>query len=133
MSRITNNSKALAPISNGDANRQHIFNRKMKRIEVMRLITAMLKRKRLNDQKALSNIELYLDDWAFHHGTPITKANAAEAVADCVDRVLSLQQTKQEIAEQKEFEQLQGGLDDEPDFESAILKQQPELRKFKKV
>ena len=139
--QIANNVKVLGAISNGVANHDHIFSRMRKRIEAMRMVTMFFKRARAEKQKAESNIELYLDDWAFQHGTPITKANMAEAVMDCVDRVVSLQHAKQQAAEEQEFRALQGslgdGFDDGPTFdlpgdaeiEKEIVKHYPELKR----
>lgn len=110
--QIANNVKVIGAISNGVANHDHIFSRMRKRIEAMRIVTMFFKRARAERQKAESNIELYLDDWAFQHGTPITKANMEEAVMDCVDRVVSLQHAKQQAAEEQEFRALQGSLGD---------------------
>ena len=92
------NLDALAPLSNMDANTKHIFSRVKKRFEAMRLIGIFLKRERADKQKAESNLELYLDDWVFHHG-PITKENAAEVVADCLDRVRQQQRTVQALSD----------------------------------
>jgi hypothetical protein len=141
MSKRQSNRTVLAGLRDPSTNSQHIFTRMRKRIEAMRIVTMFFKRARADKQKAESNIELYLDDWAYQHGTPITKANMEEAITDCIDRVLSLQQAKQQAAEEKEFRALQGPLGDDFDggpfadlpgdgeFRQAILKQQPELKK----
>ncbi len=134
-----NNIKILAPLSDMDANTEHIFSRMRKRIEGMRLVAVFFKRARAEKQKAENNVELYLDDWAYQHG-PITKENIEEAIADCVDRVTQQAHQRRQIAEEAEFRQMQGpladsddeafhGLPDDAAFAKAILKQQPELKR----
>jgi hypothetical protein len=110
--QIANNRKILDSIRNGDGNRGHIFSRAWKRMQAMKLVSTFLKRSRQESQKAESNIELYLDDWAFHHGTPITKGNMDEAMTDCVDRMVSLHQVKQQAAEESELRTMEGTLGD---------------------
>jgi hypothetical protein len=116
--QMANNRKILDSIGNDEANKGHIFKRAWKRMRAMQIVGTLLKRARQDEQKALTNAELYLDDWAFHHGGPITKGNVKEAVADCVDRATSLHRAKQHAAEEKEFRTMQGPLgdsfDDEP-------------------
>jgi hypothetical protein len=133
--QIANNLRVLGAFSSMDANQEHIWSRIQKRVEAMRLVSIFLKRKRQDDQKAASNVELYLDDWVYQHG-PITQANVKEAVADCVDRVVQQARSRERIAEENEFKQMQGplgdGFDDEPfqglpddaAFEQAIVRQQ---------
>jgi hypothetical protein len=117
-----NNIRILDTIGNDEGNRSHIFNRAWKRIQAMKIVVSLLKRKRQDGQKALTNIELYADDWAFHHGTPIDPpdkptGNFQEFVADCVDRAVTLHQRKQQAEENAEWRNMQGSLadfDDEP-------------------
>ena len=90
------NLKLLASLRDSDANREHIFGRAQQRHRVMELLTRFIKRKKADRAKAETNLEIYLDDWAFHHGTTITKENIGEAVADLVDRV-----AKQKLAKQR--------------------------------
>lgn len=111
------NRRIVDTIGNDEGNRGHIFSRAWKRIQVMKLIASLLKRKRMNDQRAMTNIELYADDWVFHHGTPIDppdkpNGNFREFVADCVDRVVTIQQNKQQVKEDAEWRNMQGSLAD---------------------
>lgn len=150
MNNEANNRKVLEPFSKMDANAEHIFSRTRKRIEAMRLVAIFLKRKRQDTQKAQANIELYLDDWIYHHG-PIDYLPSKEhpqggpifqnALADCADRIQKQQQAKDQMQEDAEFRQMQGslgdgfddgpfqGLPDDAAFEKAILKQRPELKR----
>jgi hypothetical protein len=143
--QIENNKKILASLRNDDANRDHIWKRCWKRVQAIRMVTVMRKRNREDEQKALTNAELYLDDWAFHRGG-ITKANMQEALADCIDRVLKQHQAKRQRQEQAEWRAMQGPLASEfadfhapfgdlpgdADFEAEILKEHPELKDFKR-
>jgi hypothetical protein len=141
--RVENNQKILASLRDSDANRDHIFKQCWKRFKAISLATIMLKRIRKDEQTALTNAELYLDDWGFHRGG-ITKANIKEAMTDCVDRVIKVHQAKQQHKEDAEFRAMQGALgefgDDGPmedlggdaEFEAEILKQHPELKAQKR-
>jgi histidinol dehydrogenase len=144
MDKRENNKKILASLRDDDANRDHIFKRCWDRIQAMRQVTTVLKRSREDEQKALTNIELYLDDWAFHRG-PITKDNVKEAMTDVVDRVLKQHQAKQQRVEDAEFHVMQGPLAEFADFNTplgdlpgdgeiadALCKADPELKKYRK-
>jgi hypothetical protein len=143
-----NNLKILSTIGDQEANRGHIFNRAWKRIQAMKVVVTLLKRKRMDEQRALTNIELYADDWAFHHGTPIDapdkpNGNFKEFAADCVDRMVTLHQRKEHAKEDAGFQQMQGslvdGFDDDQmhshpsdaDIEAALIKANPELKRFR--
>lgn len=66
--QIANNHKILDSIRNEGGNRGHIFSRAWKRMRAMQIIRTQIKRQKEDEQKALTNAENYLDDWAFHHG-----------------------------------------------------------------
>lgn len=143
MDRRENNKQALDSITNDDGNKQHIFARMLRRFNLKRKLAVMLKHDRQEREKAQANIEIYLDDWAFHRGG-ITTSNVKEAMADCVDRIVKLHRVKQHQAEDTEWRAMQGPLaefeDDRPmgdlpgdgDFERYVLKQHPDLKEFKK-
>ncbi|HKV79753.1 MAG TPA: hypothetical protein VJP02_16505 [Candidatus Sulfotelmatobacter sp.] len=140
MDRRENNKQALDSIRDNDGNKQHIFARLLRRFNLKRKLAVMLKHDRQERDKAQANIEIYLDDWAFHRGG-LTKNNVKEALADCVDRVVKLHQTKQQRTEDAAFREMQGPLGEfadegtmgdlpgDADFERYVLKQHPELKK----
>jgi hypothetical protein len=105
--RTERNLEALASLRNSDANSKHIEKRILKRHEANRLVHVMLRNIRSDKQTAMTTIELYLDDWVFNNG-PITRENYAEAIADCVDRVVKQAEARQRLREEAEFKELQG-------------------------
>ena len=143
MDRRENNKQALDSIRDNDGNKEHIFARLLRRFGLKRQIAVALKHDRQEREKAQANIEIYLDDWAFHRGG-ITTANVKEALVDCADRVVKLHQAKQQRAEDAEFRAMQGPLaafgDDGPmedlggnaEWADALIKADPELKKFRK-
>src|ERR1700730_4878112 len=120
-----NNIRILDTIGNGDANKGHIFSRAWKRIQAMKTVVTLLKRGRLDEQRALTNIELYADDWAFHHGAPIDppdkpNGNFKEFAADCVDRMVTLHQRKHQAKEDSAFRAMQGPLGEFEDLTAPM-------------
>ena len=113
--QIEQNRKLLASLGDGDANREHIFKRFQKRIEAMRLISIMFKRIRQDHQRAQSELEIYLDDWVYHHG-PIDYLPSKEhpmggpvfqnAMEDCIDRIAKQREAleQQKADAEHEFE-----------------------------
>ena len=152
--QIENNKMILAPISNDDANRGHIFRRMRQRVEAMRIVAVFLKRKRQSDQRAEANIEVYLDDWVYQHGTPIDYLPSKDhprggpifqnAMADCVDRITKQQGAANHLKEDAAFREMQGplaegfdlqkpmgGLPGDADIEAELIKADPELKRFR--
>jgi len=114
-----NNRKVLASLGDDDANSSHIFTRMRKRIESMRLVAVFLKRHRQDNQKAQTNIELYLDDWIYQHG-PIDYLPSKDhpqggpafqnAMEDCVDRVSKQHEALSQRREAAEVRAAEGSL-----------------------
>jgi hypothetical protein len=109
MDKRERNVNILDGVGSESANQRHIFSRLKARFENNKLIALALKRIRQDRQHAETNAELYLDDWAFHHGG-ITKRNLPIAVIDTIDRVLTLHRAKQQQREFNEERELTGGL-----------------------
>lgn len=139
MDKRERNKTILAGIGNESENQRHIFSRLLQRFKRNRAVALALKQIRQDKQKALSNIEMYLDDWAYHHGG-LTQANVHQAMSDCVDRMLALHQAKQQQREAQKERALSGGLGDgfdgefgdlpgDEDFEKYVLNQHPELKR----
>jgi len=97
--RQQRNRAVLAPLGDGDANSRHVANRKALRNEAVRLTRVALRRMKEDRQKALAQIELYLDDWVFNNGPITTKEQFENAVRDCVDRIKQRQKTARHLAE----------------------------------
>jgi hypothetical protein len=126
---MNNNVKILDGVKSEPANQRHIFARLKQRFENNKLVALALKRIRQDRQRAETNAELYLDDWAFHHGG-ITKENLPQAAMDCIDRALTLHRAKQQQREFNEERELTGGLMD--GFNDGVLGDLPgdgEIRK----
>ena len=85
--RQQTNRAALASLGDGDANSQHVANRKALRSEVVRLTQVALRRMKEDRQKAMAQVELYFDDWVFNNGPIATREQFETAVRDCVDRI----------------------------------------------
>jgi hypothetical protein len=105
------NKAALAQLDDGDANKKHIEQRTLSKIEAARLTNIALRRMKNDREKGLAQIELYLDDWQFHNGPITTKEQLANAIADCVDRVrqkATAAQATRQMAEDAAFEDLTG-------------------------
>lgn len=142
MDRRERNKQILDSIGNNDGNKEHIFNRTLRRFNLKHKLAMLLKYARQDREKARTNIEIYLDDWAYHHGG-ITQANVREAMADCVDRTITLHQKKQQQREAAEERQLSGslmdGFDDggfgdlpgDGEIEDALIKADPSLKKYR--
>jgi hypothetical protein len=104
-------------------------------------LTRILKRMRKSKQKQSVELELFRDQFEYETGLDSRK----EGKRAFHGAVLTHLQRATKHAEQRLERELQGpladGFDDEPfvdllgdkDFEAAILKQQPELKKFKQV
>jgi hypothetical protein len=144
MNKHERNLQVLAPIDDGNANAQHIARRRAERVEWRRKLTVILKHFFQDMRKALTNAELYMEDWRFHNG-PITTENQRQAIADCIDRVVSQHNTKAAMEEDAEFRAMQGPLAEFADvdgglldfagddhFERMALEQNPDLRQYKK-
>jgi hypothetical protein len=102
---------ALAPLDAGDANKKHIEQRTLGKIEAARLLKIAVRRMKEDRQRCEAAIEMYLDDWVFHNG-PITNENIAEAMADCVDRIRQRAQAAHQVAEERAEDY--GGMRDFP-------------------
>lgn len=98
--RQQRNRAALSRLDDDDANKKHIEQRTLTKIEVARLVKVAVRRIKEDRQKREAAIEMYLDDWAFHNG-PITKENIAEAMSDCVDRIRQRAQAAQRVVEDR--------------------------------
>ena len=96
--RQERNKAALAQLDDGDANKKHIEQRTLSKIEAARLVKVAVRQMKEDRQRCEAAIEMYLDDWAFHNG-PITKENVMEAMRDCVDRIIQRAQAAQRVAE----------------------------------
>jgi hypothetical protein len=96
--RQERNKAALAQLDDGDANKKHIEQRTLSKIEAARLVKVAVRQMKEDRQRCEAAIEMYLDDWAFHNG-PITKENVMEAMRDCVDRISQRAQAAQRVAE----------------------------------
>jgi hypothetical protein len=96
--RQERNKAALAQLDDGDANKKHIEQRTLSKIETARLVKVAVRQMKEDRQRCEAAIEMYLDDWAFHNG-PITKENVMEAMRDCVDRISQRAQAAQRVAE----------------------------------
>jgi hypothetical protein len=140
--RQHNNREILAGVGSETANQKHIFARLKQRFENNKLVALALKRIRQDRQQALTNTELYLDDWAYQNG-PITKENLPIATIDTIDRVLTLHQAKQQQREMREERELSGSLMDgfdgvlgvlpgDSEIEDALIKADPTLEKYKR-
>ncbi|HKV79772.1 MAG TPA: hypothetical protein VJP02_16605 [Candidatus Sulfotelmatobacter sp.] len=112
--------------------------------EANRLACVMFRQVRNEREHALTQYELLADAWITHHG-PITEANKKEfarSVMRFAKRIQAVANAKREAAEWRamqgplgEFEDLtvpMGGLPGDSEFEAEILKEQPELKKFKR-
>jgi hypothetical protein len=102
-----------------------------------------LKRKRQDKEKALSNAELFVDDWLFHNGKTwgeLTQAERSNLISDTIARVTEQHNVRAQQKEDAEFRAMQGslgdGFDGEPftelpgddAFERAIVKHQKKLK-----
>jgi hypothetical protein len=96
--RQERNKAALAQLDDGDANKKHIEQRTLSKIEAARLVRVAVRRMKEDRQRCEVAIEMYLDDWAFHNG-PVTNENVMEAMRDCVDRISQRAQAAQRVAE----------------------------------
>ena len=96
--RQQHNQTALATLDDGSANKEHIEQRTLAKLEAARLVKVAARRMKEDRQKCEAAIEMYLDDWVFHNG-PITKENVVEAMVDCVDRIKQRTQAVQRFAE----------------------------------
>ena len=92
------NQTALASLDDGSANKEHIEQRTLAKVEAARLVKIAARRMKEDRQKCEAAIEMYLDDWVFHNG-PITKENVVEAMVDCVDRIKQRTQAVQSARE----------------------------------
>lgn len=92
------NQTALATLDDGSANKEHIEQRTLAKVEAARLVKIAARRMKEDRQKCEAAIEMYLDDWVFHNG-PITKENIVEAMVDCVDRIKQRTQAVQSARE----------------------------------
>ena len=112
--RTRRNIAALAGIDGGDANKQHIAARARKRQEAIRLAAKMLRDTRADSQHAATLIELYIDDWVFHHGyaPKVGSPEFVEMIADVCDRAVKHVQTIQKQREDEEFRAMRGSLAD---------------------
>lgn len=112
--RQQRNKAALAQLDDGDANKKHIEARARKRQEAIRLIQKMHRDIRTDSQHAVTLIELYIDDWAFHHGyTPkVGSPEFVEMIADVCDRAVKHAQAIQKQRDDGEFHTTQGSLAD---------------------
>jgi hypothetical protein len=97
-SKQNRNKAALAQLDDSDANKQHIEQRTLEKVEAARLVRIALRRIKEDHQRSQAAIEMYLDDWVFHNG-PITRANVEEAMRDCVDRIAQRAQAAQRVSE----------------------------------
>ena len=141
MDKRERNKTIVAGIGNESENQRHIFSRLLQRFKRNRAVAVAMKQIRQDKQKALSNIEMYLDDWAYHHGG-LTQANVHQAMSDCVDRMLTLHQAKQQQREAQEERALSGGLGDgfdgefgdlpgDGEIEDALIKADPSLKQYR--
>jgi transcription termination factor NusB len=94
------NKQLLSGMGDSNANSKHIAQTFLKRVEASRLFRILFRRVKEANQKAQTNIELYLDDWSFQHGG-ITEENLPQAMVDCVDRVTTLHQQRQQALEEQ--------------------------------
>ena len=106
--RQQRNIAALAPLGDGDANSKHIASRKAARNEVSRLTLVALRRMKEDRQKAMTQIELYLDDWVFNNGPITTREQFQDAVRDCADRMARRLQAAHQMAEDADYNDLVG-------------------------
>jgi len=109
--RQQRNRAALASLDDGGANKKHIEQRTLGKIEAARLLKLAVRRMKEDRQRCEAAIEMYLDDWMFHNG-PLTKENLAEAMADCVDRIRQRAQAAHQVAEERAEDY--GGMKDFP-------------------
>jgi hypothetical protein len=117
------NIDALAPLNNTDANGKFIQKQNGLRFEIGRLWGIFRKRKRQEIAKAQSNVELFMDDWLFHHGkkaSELTDAERRNLLSDTVARVTAQHNARNQRKEDAEWREMQGALVDCED-DSAVM------------
>jgi len=137
--RQENSKRVFDVLSVEDAMDKFIREDATENHETNRLVHVMFKQIRQRNAEIRTKSELFLDQWAFHHGG-ITKDNFKDAVRAWVKFASRILVTMNRKREDAEFRQMQGALaefgDDEPftelpgdeDFERAIVKHQRKLK-----
>lgn len=111
--------------------------------EANRLVHVMFRQIRQKNTEVRTKIELFLDQWAFHHGG-ITKDNFNDAIRAAVKYGVGIatranqrredaafRQMQGTLAEFAEFDTPFGNLPGDEDFEKHVLAQHPELKAHK--
>jgi len=143
--RTQRNLEALS-VFNSDANGSFFQQQVLKRFNNLRRWLIRKKHDEQDKQKMQGQVELLLDDWAFHHGgppkTPSEQANCIEDVHERMRQigngVVSRKQAREERAMDGplgEFADLNDTFTDLPsdgNFADALVKHDPSLKQYRK-
>jgi hypothetical protein len=139
-SRTADNKKIIDALAIEDDMDKFIKEDALNTNEANRLVHVMFKQIRQKNSQVRTNMELFLDQWAFHHGG-LTKANFKEAIMATVKYGVRIAQANAQREDEAEFRAMQGPLDEFADggpmrelpndeaFEKYVLKQHPEFKK----
>lgn len=83
---MTDKREALRSISTEDAMHRHIRQRAEMLDGFIRRFNIFRRHKKAEQERAQSQIELYIDNWFYQHGNPaLTKEVMEKAFTDCID------------------------------------------------